>query len=231
MVYDNGEYQITKIGKSRKLVTVSGYRWQNSDGNTINEVECKVKEYGNEEYVGEEEQHDLVDINECDEGIESALCPMKNSKCDNIPGSYRCVCNNGYMPFDNSKCTYRNNIKMLRIVVLCDWAYLNYCFLSETYKCRAGSSSTNSNNLLCVKNCSLSDPVHGSSKVVFGESKYLESEPGYQWTNTMGQNIDSVKCDFYDFGGIYESIKLDYKWKCIDGYFQLGDSSCKGKLF
>ena len=80
-----------------------------------------------------------------------------------------------------------------------------------------------------MKNCSLSDPVHGSSKVVFGQTKYLEPEPGYQWTNSLGQSINSVKCDFYDFGGVYESIKLDYKWKCIDGYYKLGDSSCKGK--
>ena len=102
-------------------------------------------------------------------------------------------------------------------------------FHLETYKCRAGLPSTNSNNLLCVKNCSLSDPVHGSSKVVFGQTKYLESEPGYQWTNSLGQSINSVKCDFYDFGGVYESIKLDYKWKCLDGYYKLGDNSCKGK--
>ena len=115
MAYDNGNYQITKIGKSRTLVVAPGYRWQNAEGVDINVVECKIKEYGDDEYVGEEEQHDLVDINECEEGIESALCPMKNSKCANIPGSYLCVCNDGYMPFDNSKCTYRKNI------ILFDW--------------------------------------------------------------------------------------------------------------
>ena len=115
MAYDNGNYQSTKIGESRKLVAVPGYKWQNSEEVDINEVECKIKEYSNGEYVGEEEQHDSVDINECEEGIESALCPMKNSKCGNIPGSYFCVCNDGYMPFDNSKCTYRKNI------ILFDW--------------------------------------------------------------------------------------------------------------
>ena len=113
MAYDNGNYQITRIGESRKLVAVPGYRWQNTDSSVINEIECKIKEYGNAEYIGEEEQHDLVDINECEEGIESALCPMKNSKCGNIPGSYLCVCNDGYMPFDNSKCTYRKNINIV----------------------------------------------------------------------------------------------------------------------
>ena len=55
MAYDIGKYQITKIGKSRNLVSVPGYKWQNTDGVEIDEVRCLIKEYGNEEYVGEEE--------------------------------------------------------------------------------------------------------------------------------------------------------------------------------
>ena len=56
----------------------------------------------------------------------------------------------------------------------------------------------------------------------------LKAVPGYHWTNALGQEINNVACDFYDLGGIYESIKLDYEWKCIDGYHQLEDLSCKG---
>ena len=108
MAYDNGKYQITKIGKSRNLVSVPGYKWQNTDGVEIDEVRCLIKEYGDEEYVGEEEQYELVDVNECEEKSldSSLLCPMKNSNCYNVPGSYQCNCNEGYMPFDNSECTY-----------------------------------------------------------------------------------------------------------------------------
>ena len=64
--------------------------------------------------------------------------------------------------------------------------------------------------------------------LVFQEMMHLKSVPGYLWTNSFGQRIDTVKCDFFDFGGIYESIKLDYEWECAEGYYKLADSSCKG---
>ena len=44
----------------------------------------------------------------------------------------------------------------------------------------------------------------------------------------QGLEISQPRCDFYDFGGLYEEIKIDYQWSCIDGYYELDDKTCKG---
>ena len=81
---------------------------------------------------------------------------------------------------------------------------------------------------LCVKNCSGSDPIHGSFNLTFRQPMALNPTPGYIWKNSYGEEISSVKCDFFDFGGTFEAIKLNYTWECDDGYYKI-DNSCKGK--
>ena len=106
MTYDtsSGSYKVTKIGKKRKLTKIPGYKWQNSDGTELEEIECKIKEFGIMEFMGEEEYHELEDVDECQ--LEHMPCPMKNAKCVNLPGSYYCDCNDGYSLLDNSNCQY-----------------------------------------------------------------------------------------------------------------------------
>lgn len=39
-----------------------------------------------------------TDINEC---LKPAICP--NGRCENLPGTYRCLCNEGFLPTADSK--------------------------------------------------------------------------------------------------------------------------------
>ena len=113
--YDSGQYKVTKIGETRKLISIPGYEWQDDMGKAIKEVKCEIKELGNHQYVGEEQFHQLADINECQDGIGTVLCPMKNSQCYNVPGNYQCICDETHMPFDNSGCKYR------KIIINCSY--------------------------------------------------------------------------------------------------------------
>ena len=100
--------------------------------------------------------------------------------------------------------------------------------ISDTFDCKGFLKSRNPASILCVKNCSYSDPVHGNGEILFGEKMVFNPLPGYKWKNSLGNDILETRCDFFDFGGIYESIKLDYTWKCQEGFFQKEDSSCEG---
>ena len=51
MAYNNGQFKITKIGTTRKLINVPGYQWKNSKAEEINEVMCEIKERNYQVYL------------------------------------------------------------------------------------------------------------------------------------------------------------------------------------
>ena len=61
-------------------------------------------------------------------------------------------------------------------------------YLLGTIECRIGLESHDPRNILCVKNCTNSDPVHGESVIAFGEKMNLLTAPGYQWTDFQVKN-------------------------------------------
>ena len=104
--YDKGLLIKTPVGEKRSLLDRDGYYWINENGTKIQNVNC-LPFY--QEFIGffsEEEFHELEDINECDEINPLQLCPMKNGKCYNLPGSYQCICEEGYHQYNNSDCIY-----------------------------------------------------------------------------------------------------------------------------
>jgi hypothetical protein len=104
--YDKGSLIKTPVGKKRSLSDRNGYYWINENGSKIQNVDCLPLYEESIGFFSDEEFHELKDINECNEINPLLLCPMKNGKCFNSPGSYQCFCEEGYYQYNNSDCSY-----------------------------------------------------------------------------------------------------------------------------
>ena len=62
---------------------------------------------------------------------------------------------------------------------------VHHLYILGTKECRLGLEKTDPRNILCVKNCTFSDPIHGESVITFGEKMNLKRTLGYQWTNSQ----------------------------------------------
>ena len=117
--FDNGTTYNTKIGHRRELLPRKGYRWTNSTANIITSVKCIATNLTESLIVGIEEDFDLSDVDECSEQPKHKTCPMTNGVCKNVPGSYLCVCDDGYSPFNNENCTYGKLFHILNTSSIC----------------------------------------------------------------------------------------------------------------
>ncbi len=98
-------YNGTKVGESRLLPMEPGMKWVNEKSENIDKVRCNLKVDRKFQYIANEDFHDLVDIDECQEDPE--ICGY-GGKCINKEMKnglrYTCDCLKGYQNQDG-KCT------------------------------------------------------------------------------------------------------------------------------
>jgi len=63
------------------------------------------------------------DINEC---LESSSCGLPHQKCVNIPGSFKCVCEDGFVASRNGSCQVRSKSNCCYSVTIFIWSILHY---------------------------------------------------------------------------------------------------------
>ena len=59
----------------------------------------------------------LVDIDECTNG--QSQCVIQSTYCKNVPGSYKCLCRNGYEPDTKVSCKDKDCVDFSRLKEVC----------------------------------------------------------------------------------------------------------------